>query len=306
MPVITDVSLCTIQYGYRQKEAVHALYSALLDLGINFVQIPASAVKLIGDGLVRDRTLIAVSADEQLPVGMAGYVCENAEQKGRLICEAHLSDELPAWADEVRITADASLFMRDYEAEFIRLLEKPQITFCPKDAGHAGAALAIEWLLSGGKGVVLSFLGSGGYAPLEQVLAALYTMGSKAFSLETLSRVAAAWERLAGQRIPDHSPVVGRRIFEVESGTHVDGILKKNGCYEPFAPEDVGGDRYIGIGKHSGKAALEHRLKELGIVTCDMDRLLELVRAASIQHGGSLGDDELKVLAAQAGGEDAA
>ncbi len=307
MPVITDVTLCTISYGQKQVREVRALYTALLELGVTFIQLPLSTVSFIGNGLVRERTILVVPADDEAPDGFAGYVCEKPVEKGHSICEMRMVDEMPVWADEVRVTANASLFMRDYHAEFSGLLTKPNVTFCAKDAGQAGTALTAEWLLSGGERTVLSFLGLGGYAPLEQVLAALFAAGCRDFNMSALSAIADAWETLAQQRIPNYCPVVGRRIFDVESGTHVDGVLKNNRCYEPFAPEDVGAQRHIAIGKHSGKAALAYKLKELGIVhSCNLDRLLELVRESSMEKGRSLSDGEFAALAERAGGEDAA
>ncbi len=306
MTVITDATLCTIQYEARQAKEVRALYLALLELGMSFIQIPVRAAALLGDCLIRERTVLSVSVNDEVPKGFAGYICEAPVTQEHSIGEVRLGDRIPDWADEVRVTADAALFMRDYHSEFAPLLSRSNVTFCARDAEGAGTALAVEWLLSGGERAVLSFLGSGGYAPLEQVLAALLA-GGWAYRLKALSRVADAWERLTGQRIPGHCPVVGRRIFDVESGTHADGILKNSRCYEPFSPEDVGGQRRVVIGKHSGRAALARKLEELGIGHGgDMERLLELVREASMQKGGSLSDGELKALAARAGGEDAA
>jgi len=93
-----------------------------------------------------------------------------------------------------------------------------------------------------------------------------------------------------------NKPILGERIFHVESGIHVDGILKDPKCYEPFPPETVGLKRKIVIGKHSGTASIRAKLAELGI-QCDQEKIpavLEGVRAKGEENRGALNDMEFE------------
>ena len=59
--------------------------------------------------------------------------------------------------------------------------------------------------------------------------------------------------------------IVGANAFAHESGIHQDGMLKNASTYEIMTPESVGRDKTeLVLGKHSGRRALAHRLKELG------------------------------------------
>jgi len=95
--------------------------------------------------------------------------------------------------------------------------------------------------------------------------------------------------------IPKTKPIIGANIFAHESGIHVDGIFKRSELYEPFAPEEVGLSRKIVIGKHSGKAAIEHKIQELNINVrpCCIKTLLEKVRSLAIKQKTAVGDEQL-------------
>ena len=68
---------------------------------------------------------------------------------------------------------------------------------------------------------------------------------------------------------------MGRNAFQHESGIHQDGVLKEKSTYEIMKPEDIGRpSNKLVLGKHSGRAALNSRLKELGfdLQPSDIDR----------------------------------
>ncbi len=59
--------------------------------------------------------------------------------------------------------------------------------------------------------------------------------------------------------------VVGRNAFAHESGIHQDGMLKHTQTYEIMTPESVGVKQTsLVMGKHSGRHAFIHKLKDLG------------------------------------------
>jgi len=69
-----------------------------------------------------------------------------------------------------------------------------------------------------------------------------------------------------------NKPVVGPNIFATEAGIHQDGILKHPDTYIPFKPEMVGADKIeLVLGKHSGKAAIVQKIKEIGYELSDVE-----------------------------------
>jgi homocitrate synthase NifV len=118
-------------------------------------------------------------------------------------------------------------------------------------------------------------------------------------SYDILPRIALLIEEITGVRYPDRKAVIGRTIFNVESGIHVDGILKKPQMYEPYLPELVGRHRRLIVGKHSGRKSIAAKLRELGYASADFDvaHLLSAVRAESVGTMTSLTDEEFKIIA---------
>jgi len=98
--------------------------------------------------------------------------------------------------------------------------------------------------------------------------------------------------------VPEWKAVVGERVFAHESGLHADGVLKHPANYEGFDPAEVGLDRQIVLGKHSGTHGLRHRLASLDIALAPEEerRFLNRVRCRSQELKRPLGDGDLMVL----------
>lgn len=112
----------------------------------------------------------------------------------------------------------------------------------------------------------------------------------------TLFREVAQYVAIAsGRDLPVSKPIVGSNIFAHESGIHGDGVLKNPLTYEAFKPEEVGLERQIIIGKHSGTAAIRSKFREYLIPLEDQEAadVLALVRQMSIDKKRSLFDKEL-------------
>ncbi len=70
--------------------------------------------------------------------------------------------------------------------------------------------------------------------------------------------------------------IVGANAFAHESGIHQHGMLANPLCYEIMTPSLVGVSQDApGLGKHSGRAALRHRLEQLGF-TVTRDELQQI------------------------------
>lgn len=70
---------------------------------------------------------------------------------------------------------------------------------------------------------------------------------------------------ITGLLVQRNKAIVGRNAFAHEAGIHQDGMLKERTTYEIMRPEDVGfASTDLVLGKHSGRAALADRAKQLG------------------------------------------
>jgi homocitrate synthase NifV len=242
----------------------------------------------------------------------SGFIVRNGE---KAICEILLNDiqDLNTAVrfkdcERVRIQGLDGILTKDYLNSFAQLRDffSGEIEFCPTDNFHFAAALAVEWLTSGGAAssgaasgvnrIVTSFGGVGGFAPTEEVIMALKLAGLRK-SEKTYSffpEMTSLLNKITAKPVRRNKPILGRRIFYVESGIHVDGILKDPKCYEPFPPETVGLKRKIVIGNKSGTASIKAKLAELGI-SCDEKKIsavLEGVRIKSEKKRGALNDLE--------------
>jgi 2-isopropylmalate synthase len=98
--------------------------------------------------------------------------------------------------------------------------------------------------------------------------------------LTALSRLV---EKLTGIPVSPNKSVVGSNVFATEAGIHQDGMMKHPETYVPFPPEMVGAEKIqFVLGKHSGRAAINARLKELGFELSgnQLEMVIEQVREA--------------------------
>jgi len=171
------------------------------------------------------------------------------------------------------------------------------------DLGMA-TANALAGVRAGAKGVIGSIGGLGertGNSAIEEVVMALKHLYGVDLGIDTSRfREVAEYIAQASQRaIPIWKAIIGTNVFAHESGIHADGILKNPTSYEAFSPSEVGLERQIVIGKHSGSKALIHKFEaEFGI---DLDEqaaqaLLVEVRSAAVELKRPLFTKELMLL----------
>jgi homocitrate synthase NifV len=182
----------------------------------------------------------------------------------------------------------ASLFAR------LRALELPEIIFGNR-LGLATAAAA-AWLELGGRGVCASMGGAGGLPALEELRLMLHTSGRMPLLKEqgNFQRLREMAELFSGERTLSSKPVTGRAIFAVESGVHVDGLMKDPLLYEPYPPGLVGGRRLLSVGLHSGRGSIRLKCCRLGLPFGGdiLEALGERVHALSLELGRGLTDEE--------------
>ncbi|WP_370516762.1 LeuA family protein [Salarchaeum sp. JOR-1] len=71
--------------------------------------------------------------------------------------------------------------------------------------------------------------------------------------------------------IPANKPVVGANAFSHESGIHAAGVIENPATFETgvMDPSDVGGERELVLGKHTGTHSVRERLQESGYAPSD-------------------------------------
>ncbi|NLK08767.1 MAG: homocitrate synthase [Firmicutes bacterium] len=147
-------------------------------------------------------------------------------------------------------------------------------------------------------GVTINGLGErAGNAALEEVVMALKHLMDIDLEFKTdMFREASEYvARASGRELPVWKAIVGSNMFAHESGIHADGVLKDASTYEVFAPEEVGLQRQIVIGKHSGSRALIAKFLEYGIALDgkEAEAVLAKVREVSVNLKRALFDKEL-------------
>ena len=164
-------------------------------------------------------------------------------------------------------------------------------------------ANAIAGIIGGANyvGVTVNGLGErAGNAALEEVLMALKYIHGYDTNIDTtkFKDLSEYVSNASGRDLPAWKAIVGSNMFKHESGIHADGALKNPTNYEAFDPKEVGLERQIVIGKHSGKAAIINKFKEYDINLNDEDAsiMLESVRALCIRAKRTLFDKELVQL----------
>jgi 2-isopropylmalate synthase len=143
---------------------------------------------------------------------------------------------------------------------------------CHNDLGLA-VANSLAAIQNGARQVECTINGIGeraGNAALEEIAAALYVRGdrygvSSGIKLANLYPTSQVLGQIITFRPSPNKAVVGDNAFAHESGIHQHGMLANPLCYEIMTPALVGvAKTHLVLGKHSGRAALRHRLEQLG------------------------------------------
>ena len=145
-------------------------------------------------------------------------------------------------------------------------------THCHNDLGMA-TANALAAVAGGARQIECTINGLGeraGNTALEEVVMALkvrhdimpYHTEIDTTKIMNLSRRVAS---VSGFQVQFNKAIVGKNAFAHESGIHQDGMLKSADTFEIMRPEDIGlSETNLVMGKHSGRAALRAKLKDLG------------------------------------------
>ncbi|MFQ6549293.1 2-isopropylmalate synthase [Aestuariibius sp. 2305UL40-4] len=150
-------------------------------------------------------------------------------------------------------------------------------THCHNDLGMA-TANSLAAVEGGARQIECTINGLGeraGNTALEEVVMAMkvrgdimpFETGIDTTKIMHISRRVAA---VSGFAVQFNKAIVGKNAFAHESGIHQDGMLKNAETFEIMRPEDVGlSETSLVMGKHSGRAALRSKLKDLGFDLAD-------------------------------------
>ncbi|WKY48272.1 hypothetical protein Q5O24_02770 [Eubacteriaceae bacterium ES3] len=209
-------------------------------------------------------------------------------------------NDLPDSNTPCRLTGISDLMDTDRFGDYLAHFEDfpKNLNFSPENTLHCATALSMEWFAQGGQSISVSFTGIGSMAPLEEVLMGLTYHFPDSFTgdLSALQTAKSAFLEFSREVIPANKPVLGERIFKVESGIHVDGILKNPSIYEPFDPQIVGQQREIVLGKHSGQKSITHKLKDYQLSDLCLKKILSTIKEQCTHLGRNLSDLELATL----------
>lgn len=159
-----------------------------------------------------------------------------------------------------------------YLVENVKGIEKATIsTHCHNDLGMA-TANTVSGIINGARQVEVTINGIGeraGNTSLEEVVMIMKSRrhldietGINTRNIFTTSRMVSS---LMNMPVQPNKAIVGRNAFAHSSGIHQDGFLKNRENYEIIDPVDVGiSESIIALTARSGRAALKHRLQNLG------------------------------------------
>ena len=189
----------------------------------------------------------------------------------------------------------------------IQRLKKPVEIHGHQDFG-LGVANTIAALAAGASVAHTTITGLGeraGNVPMEDVVLALRCLYGKDLGIKTEQFVDVSRFVMDLARVtqPPNRPIVGDKLYEVESGIIAGWIRlarKEHPLeYVPFAPELVGQKPVnIVLGKNSGPPSIDEWAEKTGIKNTDEERmaLLLAVKAKSFEKKDLLTADEFKAI----------
>ncbi|SER74349.1 2-isopropylmalate synthase [Tranquillimonas rosea] len=186
-------------------------------------------------------------------------------------------------------------------------------THCHNDLGMA-TANSLAAVEGGARQIECTINGLGeraGNTALEEVVMALRVRGDimpYRTSIDTtkIINISRKVATVSGFPVQYNKAIVGKNAFAHESGIHQDGMLKNAETFEIMRPEDIGlKETNLVLGKHSGRAALRAKLKDLGFDLADNQLSDIFVRFKALaDRKKEVYDDDLEALMRDQSGSD--
>lgn len=307
-----------------ERRYLYYFIELLKKIGVDMIEINEEAITKFGELPSNINYAYRIKSQDELQIirqyGFKQIIvnCKSPENligkinKENIILEVDLKDIHTAirrkWLRKPNISCvvitGAEECNYDGWGEIINSIKKnflSQVGFCASNKYFMATAISIESIEDGADFISVAFNGERyGFSSLEEVIMALRVIKKASIGgeLKFIRAAVELYEKLTHKNIYSMKPVLGKDIFNYESGIHVDGIEKNPKTYEPFNPQDIGTERKMFIGKHSGKKAVMTKLLQLRVQLRDvnMDDFLSEVRKSSILLRRNLFDDELVKL----------
>lgn len=305
----------TLMAPFMHESKSHDLYrfcELLFVIGVDAIELPIRVLHRM-ECLPDGNYILNVASEEEalLHPGFYRYISDNDLRMDQAVRNIQMNDirEIIYLRNykqlkEVRIVGLDDLLCHSYEKimpEIIKYLPNTSIIFCPENTYNCASALALQWLTEYKGNATTSFAGCMNNAATEEVLMALrltvrYKPNRDLTVLPELTRI---YESFTGKAVGNRKPIIGKNIFKVEAGIHVDGLYKNPVTYEAYSPNSVGGKTELIIGKHSGAKAIKLKLEQLNLKVSEklIEQLMEAIKEVCSIHRKSLSDEEfIKLL----------
>ena len=187
-------------------------------------------------------------------------------------------------------------------------------THCHNDLGMA-TANALAAVEGGARQIECTINGLGeraGNTALEEVVMAMRVRNDimpyhTRVDAKKIMHISRRVSTVSGFAVQFNKAIVGKNAFAHESGIHQDGMLKSADTFEIMRPEDIGlSGTSLPLGKHSGRAALRAKLRDLGFELADNQLNDVFVRFKALaDRKKEVFDDDIIALVTDAGAIDA-
>ncbi|BAZ51991.1 homocitrate synthase [Nostoc sp. NIES-4103] len=305
--IISDLGLQAKLLGWNR--AVISDIKASIASGMKRVHIaiPVSGIQIAAKfhgqwrvSLQRLKDCISFASDRGLWVAVGGEDSSRADDNF-LLDVALYAQEWGAsrfrFCDTVGVLDPFSTYAK--VKRLVSALSIPVEIHTHNDFGLA-TANALAGIKAGATSVNTTVNGLGeraGNAALEEVVMSIKRIYGVDLGIDTprlleLSQLVAS---ASNSHVPPWKAIVGENTFAHESGIHAHGVLQNPVTYEPFAPEEVGWERRLVVGKHSGRHLVANLLEQHGIFLNPQETqsVLDAVRQQSVQKKRSLTTEEL-------------
>ncbi|CUA90669.1 Isopropylmalate/homocitrate/citramalate synthases [Chelatococcus sambhunathii] len=186
--------------------------------------------------------------------------------------------------------------------EMKKVTDIPIEIHCHDDFGLA-VANTIAGVQQGAEYISVTVNGIGersGNASLEETALALKVLYGVDCGLDMSKfvEVSRLVEERSGITLQAHKAVVGRGAFSHESGMVVAGLLKEPFTAESYVPELVGQKRDVVLGKKSGVASVDAKLKQMGIAVPSevLPDILKKIKEEAVRTKRPVSDSRLREL----------
>jgi len=280
-------------------------WAVRLSLPIGYIQRSAK-LKLDDEEYLRRAIDVTTYAREQgLYVIFSPYDTTRCDLRflQRVLEELHKRETV----DRIRLVDTSGCATPQVIDYLVRTVRKatptPLEIHCHNDFGLA-VANTLAGAQAGAQYLSVTINGIGeraGNASLEETVVALKVLYGVDAGLDIarLTAVSRLVEGVSRVRLQDNKAIVGRNAFAHEAGTVVAGVLEEPFTAEAYAPDLVGQERRIVLGKKSGARSMDFRLSEAGMAADAVMReeLLRLVKEEAIATKAAVSEDRFLELA---------